>query len=259
MTSEALTTRLTRERLASLKKYIPLRDHVRDKLQHRQEAQTDFSIGREELFAPVTKATKDMKLATEHSIWGEKEPTKDASLISVLGKIATETEKTQRGIQQLSGELQAQRKIQRMGGIDIDDGEQEELFEDALEDKGAITSTEVETVSTQRGVSFKDKLTDEAIAVIRRFQLMKPADYKAFGNFAVQSFYDRQSFLKDEYKDSKIPRNIWIDWMYKTNQKIDRVKTKSLEYKEFRKGIDEYDTQPQQPQQREQKEKSGKG
>ena len=49
MTAEALTTRLARERLNALNKYVPLRDHVRDKLQHRQEAQTDFSIGREEL------------------------------------------------------------------------------------------------------------------------------------------------------------------------------------------------------------------
>jgi len=121
MTSEALTIRLTRERLASLKKFIPIRDDVRVKLQLRQQMQTDFSIGNEQIFAPVTKATKDMKLATERAIWGEKDPTKDTSLIGVLGKIATETEKTQRGIQQLSGELQTQREIQQMGGIDIDD------------------------------------------------------------------------------------------------------------------------------------------
>ncbi len=45
MIAEALTTRLARERLAALKKFIPLRDRVRDKLQRRQEAQTDFSFG----------------------------------------------------------------------------------------------------------------------------------------------------------------------------------------------------------------------
>ena len=38
-----------------------------------------------------------MKLATERAIWGEKEPTKDASLIGVLGKIATEIEKNSGG------------------------------------------------------------------------------------------------------------------------------------------------------------------
>ena len=103
MTSEALTTRLTRERLASLKKFIPIRDDVRVKLQLRQQMQTDFSIGNEQLCAPVTKATKDMKLATERAIWGEipdlekvptKKPREEKPLIDVLGKIATETEKT---------------------------------------------------------------------------------------------------------------------------------------------------------------------
>ena len=158
MTSEALTTRLTRKRLASLKKYVPLRDHVRVKLQHRQETQTDFSIGREELFSPVTKATKDMKLATERAIWGEipdlekdptKKPRKETPLIDVLKDISTATEKTQEGIKQLSSELQTQREIQQMGGIDIDDIqpigdtddgfniEQEELLEELEEPQGA--------------------------------------------------------------------------------------------------------------------------
>ncbi len=100
MTSESLTTRLTRERLALLKKFIPIRDDVRDKLQLRQQAQTDFSIGSEQLFAPVTKATKDMKLATERAIYGDipKEGTrKEVPIIDVLGKIATETEKNPGG------------------------------------------------------------------------------------------------------------------------------------------------------------------
>ena len=51
--------------------------------------QTDFSIGSEQHFSPVTKATKHMKLATERAIWGKKDTMKGTSLIGVLGKIAT--------------------------------------------------------------------------------------------------------------------------------------------------------------------------
>ena len=50
MVNESLTNRLARERLADLKKFIPLRDRVREKLQQRQEMQSDIYIGREELF-----------------------------------------------------------------------------------------------------------------------------------------------------------------------------------------------------------------
>jgi len=32
--------------------------------------QTDFSIGSEHLFAPITTATKDVKTATERAIYG---------------------------------------------------------------------------------------------------------------------------------------------------------------------------------------------
>ncbi|KAL3851767.1 hypothetical protein ACJMK2_015477 [Sinanodonta woodiana] len=71
MTAEALTTRLNRERLAALKKFIPLRDSVREKLQRRQEAQTDFTLESEQLFSPITSATKAVTTAAERAIWGE--------------------------------------------------------------------------------------------------------------------------------------------------------------------------------------------
>ncbi|KAL3888541.1 hypothetical protein ACJMK2_000907 [Sinanodonta woodiana] len=51
MTAESLTTKLARERLSAIKRFIPLRDRVRDKLQRRQESQIDFSESSEQLFA----------------------------------------------------------------------------------------------------------------------------------------------------------------------------------------------------------------
>ena len=71
MVNESLTTRLARERLAALKAFVPLRDHIRDKLQQRQQAQTDFSTSTAQLFSPITTATKDVKTATERAIYGD--------------------------------------------------------------------------------------------------------------------------------------------------------------------------------------------
>jgi len=78
---------------------------------------------------------------------------------------------------------------------------------------------EIETVST-RGFSFINKLTDEAITQIRRFQVMKPKNYKAFGDFAAQRYHSRKNFLKDKYKNSRISRDVWADRLYKTLEDI---------------------------------------
>ena len=99
---------------------------------------------------------------------------------------------------------------------------------------------EIETIST-RVVSFIDKLTEEAIKVIRQFELIKPTDYRVFGDFAVQSYYSIKEFLKDEYKNSRISREEWADWLFKTNKGIGRLNIRALGYREFRRGIDEYD------------------
>ena len=113
MVGESLTTRLARERLAAIKKFIPVRDRVREKLQRRQEMQTDLSVSSEQLFAPITSATKDVKTATERAIYGDipKEgQRREMPVLGVLEKIAAETEQTRAGIQQLSGDLQTQRE-----------------------------------------------------------------------------------------------------------------------------------------------------
>jgi len=36
---------------------------------------------------------------------------------------------------------------------------------------------------------------------------------------------------------------VWADWLHKTNKEIGRLNKRELGYKEFRKGIDEYDIQ----------------
>lgn len=205
MTAESLTTKLARERLSAIKRFIPLRDRVRDKLQRRQESQIDFSESSEQLFAPITTATRDVKTATERAIYGDipvEGQRRETSVIGALEKIAAETEKTQQGIK----ELQTQREIERLGDIDVSTETQEVASETAAK-------------KTPR-VPFINKLTENAIEEIRRPQLQKTGDYVAFGEFAAESYFQREDFLKDEYKRSTIKRDDWVDWLYKINKEI---------------------------------------
>ena len=57
---EAQITRLTRERLAALKKFIPVRDAFRDNLQARQQQLIEFTTGTERLFKLITAATEQV-------------------------------------------------------------------------------------------------------------------------------------------------------------------------------------------------------
>ena len=94
MVNESLTTRLNRERLAALKKFIPLRDRVRDQLQQRQTAQTEFSDEAQQLFSPITKASGEVKTATERAIYGDTDKEgkrREVPLLSILEKVAAET------------------------------------------------------------------------------------------------------------------------------------------------------------------------
>jgi len=71
MTTEAFTTKLARERLAAIKKFIPVRDKVRNKLQRRQEIQTDFSIGSES-FSPYNDCYQRCEnLNRTCDLWGK--------------------------------------------------------------------------------------------------------------------------------------------------------------------------------------------
>ena len=89
MTAEALTTKLARERLAAIKRFLPVRDNVRNKLQQRQEMQTDFSIGSEHLVASITSATRCENCYRTCDLWEKdptKQPRKETPLIDVFEK-----------------------------------------------------------------------------------------------------------------------------------------------------------------------------
>ena len=107
MVNQSLTTRLAQERLTTIKIHI-VRDRVRKKLQQRQELQTNFAVGTEEMFKPITSATKDVKTATERAIYGnivDEERKQKTLLLGVLKQIAAETEQTSAAIQPLSSDI----------------------------------------------------------------------------------------------------------------------------------------------------------
>ena len=92
---EAQITRLTRERLAALKKFIPVRDAFRDNLQARQQQLVDFTTGTERLFKPITAATGQVgtkidQVGTDVTKVG----TEVAKVIADTTKIAERTKQT---------------------------------------------------------------------------------------------------------------------------------------------------------------------
>ncbi|KAL3882068.1 hypothetical protein ACJMK2_028443 [Sinanodonta woodiana] len=64
---EAQITRLNRERLEAIKKFLPVRDAFRDNLQRQQQQRDEFKIGSTELFKPITTATEKVVTAIEES------------------------------------------------------------------------------------------------------------------------------------------------------------------------------------------------
>jgi hypothetical protein len=199
MVNEALTTRLARERLDAIRRFVPIRDSVRNKLQQRQSLQTDFALGSEELFKPVTTATKGV----ERALLGD-DPETGKSVIGELEKLAAKTEQT---------------------------------------DPKKTT------------VSLLNKFTDHAKIVIKQFNLFKSKDYRAFGDFAAQSYNSKKDFLKDEYKNDRISSNDWSDNLYKLNKGIGRLNKDEMGYKEFQRGISNYKREQIEERQRELEER----
>ena len=57
---EPHSARLARERLEAIKKYLPVRDAVKQQLQQRQESQVEFEENTRQLFKPITETTKSL-------------------------------------------------------------------------------------------------------------------------------------------------------------------------------------------------------
>ena len=64
---EAHITRLNRERLAAINKFLPVRDSFRDNLQAQQQQRIAFTADTEQLFKPRTTATEKVETAIEES------------------------------------------------------------------------------------------------------------------------------------------------------------------------------------------------
>ena len=154
MVNESLTSRLARERLAAIKAFIPLRDRVREKLQRRQEAQTDFSTSTEQLFSPKTAATKDVTARTKPLLGAlEKVAAETGQTREVLKTLPTDIVTTSRQQQRKDRMLEQirQRQPQPIGPIPDQQQPYVELADDEEELQGA-TAREPEEEELLQGV-----------------------------------------------------------------------------------------------------------
>ena len=62
---EPHSAKLARERLEAIKKYLPVRDSVKQQLQSRQESQVQFEEDTKQLFKSITETTKDIQPVLE--------------------------------------------------------------------------------------------------------------------------------------------------------------------------------------------------
>ncbi len=58
---EPHSAKLACERLEAIKKYLPVRDAVKQQLQQRQETQIEFEEDTKQLFKTITETTKDIQ------------------------------------------------------------------------------------------------------------------------------------------------------------------------------------------------------
>ncbi len=62
---EPHSAKLARERLEAIKKYLPVRDSVKQQLQSRQESQVEFEEDTKQLFKPITETSKAIQPVLE--------------------------------------------------------------------------------------------------------------------------------------------------------------------------------------------------
>ena len=98
---EAQITRLTREQLATIKKFLPVRDSFRDNLQARQQQRVELTADTEQLFKPITTATEKVVTATE------KAGTETAKVGTETEKIAKRTKQVKKSLKSLPVDIVA--------------------------------------------------------------------------------------------------------------------------------------------------------
>ncbi len=64
---EPHSAKLARERLEAIKKYLPVRDSVKEQLKSRQESRFEFEEDTKQLFKPITETTKGIQTVLERT------------------------------------------------------------------------------------------------------------------------------------------------------------------------------------------------
>ena len=241
MVATSLTTKLAQERLAALKRFIPLRDRVRDKLQQQQESQIDFSESSQQLFAPITTATKGVTAATERAIYGdipEEERKKKTPLLDTLEKIAAETGQTKQSLETLPVDIatarsQQRRKEQMLEQIRQRQFEEEPELEQEQPEQ-IYTAKRDEQDIVEKWSTPENTLTQDAIATIREIN-----NDDELIDFAASKFEKkkREKYIIDgrSYRINDI--NDWSRMVFLTNRGIDTLPRGDNEYQDFKSKV----------------------
>jgi hypothetical protein len=99
---EPYSAKLAREQLEAIKRYLPVRDSVKQQLQSRQESQVEFEEDTKQLFKPITESTKGLLPALEKTA-------------EATGKIAERPKQTKRILRGLPADTAAAQSIQPEG------------------------------------------------------------------------------------------------------------------------------------------------
>ncbi|KAL3858067.1 hypothetical protein ACJMK2_012683 [Sinanodonta woodiana] len=217
---EAQITRLNRERLEAIKKFLPVRDAFRDNLQRQQQQRDEFKIGSAELFKPITETTervgKEALEGTKSVIYGKKKPEEERDekpLLPAIEKIAEETRGTQQKIKEVSDEIKTDREFNRLADIDI---------ETQQKTKGAKKTNE-ETLNELRA-----RFNNKALSVIDN---TPPENIPVL---VVMSYENRKGkWLQPN--QSKFVKNIehWADIFYKIKTGKSRIDSNNTSYIEY--------------------------
>ena len=215
------TARLAQERLEAIKKFLPVRDSVRDKLQAQQQARVEFATSAEELFKPVTTPTEKAATDTKEALTGE------AGILPTLTRTAADTEKiarrtkqTKEILQTLPGDIQRKQEevetVRRFGEIDILDAETPRR----LVKTPAMKKENVELIA-----KFKEGFVED-IRNTKKEELPEKI---------LISMFNKSQVLKPDYE--KINDDNFIKWIYRVYTNKRQVRDDDLEYRGLLKAV----------------------
>jgi hypothetical protein len=204
---EPHSARLARERLEAIKKYLPVRDSVKQQLQSRQESQVEFEEDTKQLFKPITETTKPLLPALEKTA-------------EATGKIAERTKQTKRILRGLPAEIAAAMPVPE---IPEDEDQPEGAEAPAPEQKSHAIST----------AELINKFNEETVKAIKNLKLQELAE------FAVDGFSRRDKLMKPEHAKDIKTREQWQKALYRIHMNVEQARADDTFYRDYARATDD--------------------